>query len=87
VERRVPPGKHEVSPGIALDVSTMGGYSVMRGNEYLGWIHASVGDQWNAYVRKPGTTGDHLGRFKQDDAVKVIVEAWDEEAVLPNGRR
>ena len=63
--------------GARLVVSTMGGYSVVRDGDYIGWIHASVGAQWNAYVRRPGTGGDHLGRFGQDEAVSRIVDAWD----------
>jgi hypothetical protein len=51
----------------------------------IGWIHASIGDRWNAYVRRPGTSGKLLGRFAQEEAVKAIVAAWDTGAALPNG--
>lgn len=77
MERRIPPEQREILPGVALSVSTMGGYSIERGGDYIGWIHAGVGDQWSAYVRRPGTTGDLLGRFGQAEAVKAIVTAWD----------
>jgi hypothetical protein len=87
VERRVPPAKREVLAGVILKVSVMGGYSVEREGDYIGWIHASIGDRWSAYVRRPGTTGDLLGRFAQDEAVKAIVTAWDAGGVLPNGCR
>jgi len=87
MERRVPPAKREVLPGVTLKVSVMGGYSVERDGDYIGWIHASIGDRWSAYVRRPGTTGDLLGRFAQDEAVKAIVTAWDAGGVLPNGCR
>ena len=86
MERRVPPGEREIA-GATLTVSTMGGYSVVRDGDYIGWIHASVGDQWNAYVRRPGTSGDLLGRYGQEEAVRAIVEAWNAGAPLPNGCR
>jgi hypothetical protein len=87
VERRVPPAKREISPDVVLKVSVMGGYSVERDGDYIGWIHASIGDRWNAYVRRPGTSGDLLGRYGQDEAVKAIVSAWDAGGALPNSRR
>lgn len=87
MERRVPPAEREFLPGVVLKVSVMGGYSVERESDYIGWIHASIGDRWSAYVRRPGTSGDHLGRFTQEEAVKAIVTAWDEGASLPNGSR
>jgi hypothetical protein len=87
MDRRIPPGKREFVPGVALSVSTMGGYSIDRNGDYIGWIHASVGDQWNAYVRRPGTVGDFLGRFGQEAAVKAIVAAWDAGCAVPNGCR
>jgi hypothetical protein len=87
VERRVPAAMREISPGVVLKASVMGGYSIERDGDYIGWIHASIGDRWSAYVRRPGTSGDLLGRYTQDDAVKAIVTAWDAGVVLPNGRR
>ncbi len=79
MQRRVPPGSRRIH-GAVLSVSTMGGYSVHRGEEYLGFIHATVGDQWNAYVRRPDELADHLGRFGQEQAVQQIVESWDAAA-------
>jgi hypothetical protein len=87
VERRVPPAKREVLAGVILKVSVMGGYSIEREGDYIGWIHASIGDRWSAYVRRPGTSGDLLGRYTQDEAVKAIVTAWDAGGVLPKGCR
>ncbi len=87
MERRVPPAELEVRPGVTLKVSVMGGYSVERDGEYIGWIHASVGSYWNAYVRRPGTSGDHVGRYTQEDAVSAIVAAWVAGVALPNGCR
>lgn len=83
MERRVSPTKREVLPGVTLTVSVAGGYSIERDGDYIGWIHASLGDHWNAYVRRPGTGGDLVGRFAQEDAVKAIVSAWD----VPSGRQ
>ena len=79
MERRVPVGSREIA-GATLTVSTMGGYSVHLGGEYIGYIHASVGDQWNAYVRRLDGLDDHLGRFGQDRAVGEIVDAWQATA-------
>jgi len=87
VERRVRPAKREVWPGVTLTVSVVGGYSVERDGEYIGWIHASYGDRWNAYVRRPGVGGDPIGRFAQDEAVKAIVTAWDARTAITNGCR
>ena len=86
MERRVPPGEREIA-GAKLKVSTMGGYSIEHDGEYVGWIHASAGDRWNAYLRRPGTSGDFLGRFGQEEAVLAIVKAWDSGAALPSGCR
>jgi hypothetical protein len=71
---RVAPSSREILPGVRLEVSTVGGYSVTYDGDYIGWIHASVGDRWNAYRRVPGEPmGDHLGRFTQLEAVSHIV--------------
>ena len=76
MEDRVPPSSREFLPGVCLEGSTVGGYSVTHDGAYIGWIHASVGDHWNAYRRVPGEPmGDHLGRFNQAEAVSRIVAA------------
>ena len=85
--RRVPPGSREILPGVALTVSVVGDYSVERDGDYIGWIHASIGNRWNAYVRRPGASGDLVGRFAQEEAVKAIVTAWDVGTVVPSGHR
>ena len=87
VERRVPPAKREILPGVTLTVSVVGGYSIERDGDHIGWIHASFGDRWNAYVRRPGTGGDLVGRFAQEEAVRAIATAWDARAVVTNGCR
>jgi len=79
VDRRVLAAEREIEPGLTLAVSTTSGYSVHRGADYIGWIHASVGDRWQAYVRVPGGLGRHLGKLRQDDAVRAIARAWDDE--------
>jgi hypothetical protein len=68
-------GQCKILPGVTLRRSVEGGYSVERGGEYIGWIHASLGDQWQAYVRRPGAGGDRLGRFSQVEAVRAVVTA------------
>lgn len=87
MERRKPPAKREVLPRVTLTVSVNGGYSIERDGDYIGWIHASLGDRWNAYVRRPGTGGDFVGRFVQEEAVSAIVAAWDRATLLPDGHR
>lgn len=73
--RRVPPSEREVY-GARLVRSTEGGYSVLIGRAYLGYIHASVGDQWNVYRRMINQLDDHLGRVSgQDEAVRRILIA------------
>lgn len=87
MERRIPPERREILPGVTLKASVMGGYSVERDGDYIGWIHAGPEDSWSAYVRRPGTSGDLLGRYAQAKAVKVIVTAWDAGSIPPNGCR
>jgi hypothetical protein len=66
----------EILPGITLVRSTLGGFSIEADGDYLGWIHASSGDYWNAYLRVPGAEGRYLGRFHpQTEAARHIVEA------------
>jgi hypothetical protein len=79
MDRRVPPSSREIA-GATLTVSTMGGYSVTYDGEYIGFIHATVGDRWNAYVRRVGELDHHLGRFGQEEAVRRIVLAAAEAA-------
>jgi hypothetical protein len=64
--------------GVALSRSQLGGYAVEWNGKFIGWIHPSVGDKWNAYVRstKQGnSTGTPLGRFIQNEAVRQIAIA------------
>jgi hypothetical protein len=70
--------------GVTLTRSTLGGYAVEWNGNYIGWIHASSGDTWNAYLRsaRNGSAGSPLGRFTQNEAVRQIAIAagWSESA-------
>lgn len=72
IERQVLPRTWEIA-GATLTVSTSGGYSVDYEGGYIGYIHASVGGQWNAYRRRVGVPDDYLGKFGQAEAVRQIV--------------
>ncbi len=47
MERRVPGGQREIA-GAVLTLSTMGGFSVTHQSDYVGYLHASVGDQFTS---------------------------------------
>lgn len=85
MERRVRPAAREVA-GAHLVVSAMGGYSVQRGSDYLGYIHASVAPLWNAYSRRIGQDDLYLGKMEQGEAVLAIIEAWDTALATHNRR-
>ena len=64
--------------GVRLTRNPLGGHAVEWNGKFIGWIHASCGDKWNAYVRdaKPGVTGLPLGRFTKNEAVRrIAIEA------------
>lgn len=69
-------------PGVKLTRNDLGGLVVTWNGNFIGWIHASIGDQWNAYVRsnKPYEAGQLIGRFTKDEAVRRIAHAagWRE---------
>jgi hypothetical protein len=76
MESRVPTSER-VSDGVTLERTASGGYAVKWSGQFIGWIHATVGDRWNAYLRpikdcEPEIT---LGRFRRDDAVRRIAVA------------
>lgn len=73
-EHRVMARSLEIA-GATLTVSTTGGYSVHYDGAYIGYLHASVGDQWNAYWRRVDALDIHLGKYSQDEAVARIVHA------------
>jgi hypothetical protein len=69
---------HDPIPeGVKLVRSPLGGYSVEWNERQIGWIHASIGNKWNAYgLGKPRDRGGRpLGRFTKDEAVRRIAEA------------
>ncbi len=72
--RRVPPGDRLIH-GATLTVSTMGGYSVIHDGDYLGYLHASLGDQWNVYRRDDKAMDEHLGRCTLESGVLAILRA------------
>jgi hypothetical protein len=74
MERRVPGGQREIA-GALLTVSTMGGYSVTHRSDYVGYLHASVGDKFNVYQRKANAQDDWLGKYRLEDGVKAILRA------------
>jgi len=59
-----------------------GGYAVEWNGTFIGWLHASYGDRWNAYLpaAKAGDPGELLGRFTQTEAVRriAIAAGWRE---------
>jgi hypothetical protein len=73
-QRRVPGGQREIA-GAVLTLSTMGGYSVTHRSDYVGYLHASVGDQFNVYRRKVNEMDDWLGKYRLEEGVKAILRA------------
>jgi len=64
--------------GVRLMRNPLGGHAVEWNGKFIGWIHASYGDRWNAYVRgaKPCATGLPLDRFTKNEAVRrIAIEA------------
>ncbi|MEU4244250.1 hypothetical protein [Actinoplanes sp. NPDC026619] len=74
-DRQVLPRTREIA-GATLTVSTSGGYSVLYEGVYIGYIHASFGDRWNAYVRRVRALDDYLGKLGQEEAVRRIIGAY-----------
>ena len=74
MERRIPGSQREIA-GAVLTVSTMGGFSVTHQSNYVGYLHASVGDQFNVYRRKVNAVDDWLGKYRLEEGVKVILRS------------
>ena len=74
MERRVPGGQREIA-GAVLTVSTMGGYSVTHRRDYVGYLHASLGDKFNVYRRKANAADDWLGKYRLEEGVEAILRA------------
>lgn len=81
MERRVPPSERKIA-GATLAVSTMGGYSVTHKGVYIGYLHASVGDQFHAYRRMTNEMDSYLGKFGLEDGVRRIVQASGRELTV-----
>jgi hypothetical protein len=79
MDRGVRPAEREILPGVTLAVSASGSRVVYCHGVLIGWLHASGGDQWQAYECRPGEAGHHVGTFRQDDAVKAIVRTREEK--------
>jgi hypothetical protein len=62
----------EVIPGVVVTRNASGSVSVVDHGRFAGWLHASSGDTWNAFLPTPFT---HLGRFTMETAAQVIVAA------------
>lgn len=73
--------EREIMPGIFLSRGSLGATVVKKKGRILGWLHASYGQQWNAYLANGPHGGEHLGRFTQYDAVNIIVEAAGTQVV------
>jgi hypothetical protein len=69
--------------GVKLTRTELGGMAVTWNGTLIGWIHASYGDRWNAYLRDPTKSdwGTLLGRFTELEAVRrIALEAgWREQ--------
>ena len=74
MERRVPGGQREIA-GAVLTVSTTGGYSVTHRRDYVGYLHASLGDKFNVYRRKANAADDWLGKYRLEEGVEAILRA------------
>lgn len=74
MDRRVPSSTREVA-GATLTISTMGGYSVLDGDDYIGFLHAAQGSLFNAYLRVPDAPADWLGKYTAEDGVRAIMRA------------
>jgi hypothetical protein len=78
VERRIPSGTRQIA-GATLTISTMGGYSVTVGGDYIGFMHTIEAGLFNTYQRVPGKPDCWLGRYGEEDAVRAIMEACGRE--------
>ena len=74
MERRTRSRTREIA-GATLTISAMGGYSVLADGDYIGYLHACQGDQFNAYQRVPGGTDNWLGKYVEEEAVRAIMGA------------
>ena len=68
------PGSDPLPDGVIVARTDLGGVGVEWNGNLIGWLHASIGDKWNAYVCGPsaGDPGRLLGRFTKSEAVRRI---------------
>lgn len=62
----------EVLPGVVVSRSMSGSVSVIDHGRFVGWLHASSGATWNAFM----SSGTNLGKFTMESAARVIVTAY-----------
>ena len=74
MERRIPSRTREVA-GATLTISTVGGYSISVAGDYIGYLHASQGGQFNTYLRVPDGMDEWLGKYREEDAVRAVIGA------------
>ena len=74
MERIVLRSQHEIA-GAVLTVSTGGGFSVTHRSDYVGFLHASVGDQFNVCRRRINAEDDWLGKYRLKEGVEAILRA------------
>ncbi|MFG1605881.1 hypothetical protein [Actinoplanes sp. NPDC049265] len=62
--------------GVTLTRNQLGGHWVEWNGRLIGWLHASIGNHWNAYAYIPDSEydGDELGRFSRVEALKKIAK-------------
>jgi hypothetical protein len=62
---------------VKLCRNDLGSWVIEVNGNFVGWIHANLGDKWIAYVRgdQAGDPGQLLGRFTKNEAVRRIALA------------
>ena len=71
-------GSDPLPDGVIVARTDLGGVGVEWNGNLIGWLHASIGDKWNAYVCDGGAVeiGRLVGRFTKEEAVwRIALEA------------
>ena len=74
----VNPARDPFPSGVRLVRTKLGGVAVVWDGKPIGWMHATIGDRWNAYAPGPNTgdPGELLGRFTEEEAVwRIALQA------------
>lgn len=74
MDLRVPSSRRTIL-GATLTVSTVNGWSVSIGNDYLGYLHASIGNRFNAYRRRRSQPDEWLCKADLVEGVRSILLA------------